>query len=100
MIERSMDGAKESAAVAFALDIVDPCARRIQPLVHPAVVARHEPAVFGCDHETRFCIDCIAPRRPARRCSLASAARPLTHHSRYIGAMTDPKKRALLKRPI
>jgi hypothetical protein len=45
-----MDRAEERAAVALALVVGQRAGRGVEPLVHPAVVAREELAVRRVDH--------------------------------------------------
>src|SRR5689334_20211429 len=50
MRQRPLDGAEERAALARALGRVHGGDERVEPLVHPAVVAREELAIRRVDH--------------------------------------------------
>jgi len=47
VVQRPMDRAKESVSVLFALGIRETRAERVEFSVHPPVVARQQPTVFG-----------------------------------------------------
>src|SRR5262249_27352993 len=50
VVERAVDRAEEGASVTPALAVVDVADQRIQPFVHPAVVARHQLTIRRRDH--------------------------------------------------
>src|SRR4051794_8806518 len=73
MVERTVDGAKEGAAILFALRVGKLLRHRVNLVVHPAVVASHHESVFG-RHATRnvppFTSDCRSSIARARCTSL------------------------------